>query len=159
MTGWRLGHAVAPREVIDGMTRTTQHSTSCVTAFAQAGALEVLSSEQSRAAKADMVRWYAVARDRMIELIAKSEDLDCSARPSGAFYVFPSYKMRWKSCDPARDLLREAHVAVVLGIAFGSCGEGHLRCPMRPRSKAVREAFRRLELFFQSRVRCPGSGS
>jgi len=157
MTGWRLGYVEAPPEVISALVKITQHSTSCVTAFAQAGALEALSSEASRAARAEMIRWYKAARDRMLGLIAESEYLECSVWPSGAFYVFPSFRLKWNSRELARELLRQAQVAVVPGTAFGPSGEGHLRLSYAASEDAVREGFARLDAFFKAHVHSHGS--
>jgi aspartate aminotransferase len=141
MTGWRLGYVTAPPAIINGMLKVTQHSTSCVTAFAQAGAIEALTSDTSREAAKIMVEGYAERRALMLQLIEKSGFFDVKFPPKGAFYCFSSYRCDRPSLEVAEELLREAHVATVPGAAFGGCGEGHLsrsnRRDHRPHAKRV----------------------
>lgn len=153
MSGWRLGYVVAPRAVIEGMLKITQHSTSCVTAFAQAGAVEALTSEESRMSAYEMVSGYARRRSLMIDQIGRSQFLDCAAAPRGAFYCFPSYRMDETSSSVAQAILAETHVATVPGVAFGACGEGHLRLSYSATETSIREAFTRMEAFFLRHAR------
>lgn len=83
MTGWRLGYVTAPKQVLEGMIKIYQHSTSCVTAFAQAGAVEALRSEASRQASKQMVEGYRERRAVMMKLIDGSEFLTCKKVPRG----------------------------------------------------------------------------
>ncbi len=149
MTGWRLGYATAPRAVIDSMLKITQHSTSCVTAFAQAGAIEALTSNESREAVKRMVEGYAERRALMIELVEESRYLDLKAPPKGAFYCFPSYRSAKPSLKVAEELLRQAHVATVPGAAFGDCGERHLRLSYAASKEQITEALKRMEIYFE----------
>jgi aspartate aminotransferase len=152
MTGWRLGYVAAPHEILEGMLKITQHSTSCVTAFAQSGAIEALTSEESRRAAREMVDGYARRRSLMMDLIGKSEFLECDPEPRGAFYCFPSYNVDDTSLHIAHAILSETHVATVPGAAFGACGEGHLRLSYATTEDGIREAFARMETFFQRRA-------
>ncbi len=127
MTGWRLGYVTAPSDVVQGMLKVYQHSTSCVTSFAQSGALRALDSADSRRSIDDMVRGYRVRRDALLQMICRSDHLDLPVTPHGAFYAFPRYRRHCDSLDVAKRLLEHAHVAVVPGGAFGPSGEGHLR--------------------------------
>lgn len=149
MTGWRLGYVTAPKEVLEGMIKIYQHSVSCVTAFAQAGAVEALRSEASRKAAKEMVEGYRERRAVMMELIEKSEFFECGIMPRGAFYCFPSYRPTIPSVEFAKALLEEAHVATVPGAAFGQCGEGHLRFSYATSTESIVEAFRRMEDFLR----------
>ncbi len=149
MTGWRLGYVAAPKEILEGMLKISQHSTSCVTAFAQAGALEALTSPGSRKAAREMVDGYTERRALMVGLLGKSEFLDCAPVPQGAFYCFPSYRLPVASVDLSKAILAEAHVAAVPGVAFGACGEGHLRLSYATSKEAIQEAFTRMEAFFR----------
>jgi aspartate aminotransferase len=153
MTGWRLGYVTGPREVLEGMIKIYQHSTSCVTAFAQAGGVEALCSEVSRQASRHMTAGYRQRRDLMVGLIAEADYLEMPAVPQGAFYCFPSYRLDGGSVDVARALLEEAHVATVPGAAFGACGEGHLRLSYATTPEAIREGFERMGDFFHRRSR------
>lgn len=152
MTGWRLGYVAAPREILSGMLKITQHSTSCVTAFAQSGAIEALTSEASQAAATEMVRGYAKRRSLMTDLIRASEYFECKHEPRGAFYCFPSYSVNEPSLRVAHSILSETHVATVPGVAFGACGEGHLRLSYATTEEGIREAFERMEDFFRKRA-------
>ncbi len=143
MTGWRLGYVTAPRDVLDGMIKIYQHSATCVTAFAQAGAIEALRSPQSRVASQQMMQGYKERCDLSMQLIQESEFLDCFY-PQGAFYVFPSYKANIPSLKLANVLLSEAHVATVPGSAFGECGEGFLRLSYSTSKENIIEGFSRI---------------
>jgi len=149
MTGWRLGYVTGPREVVEGMVKVYQHSTSCVTSFAQAGATEGLRSPLSGPAVQAMLDGYRSRRSVMLDLIARSQFLDCPVAPQGAFYCFPQVKLAMGSSELARRLLEEAHVATVPGVAFGPSGEGHLRLSYATTEEAIREAFPRMERLFR----------
>jgi aspartate aminotransferase len=150
MTGWRLGYVTGPREVLEGMIKIYQHSATCVTAFAQAGAVEALTSEASRRASQQMVAGYKERRDLMSTLLEQSEFFDCAA-PWGAFYCFPSYTLEMLSLEFATKLLEEAHVATVPGAAFGQCGEGFLRLCYSTSKENIVEAFDRIKDFIRKR--------
>jgi len=145
MTGWRLGYITAAPEVVQGMLKITQHSTSCVTSFAQAGAIEALVSETSREAAKAMLDEYSDRRRLMIKLIEESDYLDLGAVPTGAFYCFPSYSCAKPSALLAQELLQAVHVATVPGAAFGDCGEGHLRLSYTAAEEEIVDAMRRME--------------
>ncbi len=146
MTGWRLGYVTAPRELLEGMSKVYQHSVSCVTAFAQSGAIEALRNEKSREATNQMVQGYQERRDIMLKLIAQSEFLEC-VEPEGAFYCFPKYRFGKTSVQLAKELLEEVHVATVPGGAFGC--EGYLRLSYATQPELIVEAFRRMENYFK----------
>jgi aspartate/methionine/tyrosine aminotransferase len=143
MTGWRLGYVTGPKEILDGMIKIYQHSATCVTAFAQAGAIEALRSEESRRASQAMMKGYKERCDLTMKMIQESKYFDCFY-PQGAFYVFPSYKMDIPGLELANLLLKEAHVATVPGSAFGECGEGHLRLSYSTSKENIVEGFNRI---------------
>jgi aspartate aminotransferase len=151
MTGWRLGYVTGPKEVLEGMIKIYQHSATCVTAFAQAGALEALTGEASRRASQQMVAGYKERRDVMANLLERSAFFDC-ATPQGAFYCFPSFTLDMPSLEFATELLEEAHVATVPGAAFGQCGEGFLRLCYSTSKENIVEAFDRMEDFIRKRL-------
>jgi aminotransferase len=132
------------------MVKIYQHSATCVTAFAQAGGIEALISNESRAASLEMMAGYRERRDLTMELIQSSEYFDC-VPPQGAFYVFPTYSLQMPSLEFATRLLEEAHVATVPGSAFGTCGEGALRLCYSTSLENIREAFERIETFIRKR--------
>jgi aspartate/methionine/tyrosine aminotransferase len=149
MTGWRLGYVTGPREVLDGMVKIYQHSATCVNAFAQAGALEALTSEKSRRASEQMMAGYKERCGLMAGLLDRSEVFDC-VPPQGTFYCFPSYKLDKSSLELATELLEEAHVATVPGSAFGQCGEGCLRLCFSTSKDNIVEAMDRMETFIRT---------
>ena len=151
MTGWRLGYVTGPKEVLEGMIKVVQHSVSCVTAFAQAGAIEALKSEASREAARLMVEGYRERRQVMMRLIEGSGFFECKQAPEGAFYCFPSYPLNQPSVEFSKALLEEIHVATVPGGAFGACGEGHLRLSYATSIDHICEAFKRMEIYFRKR--------
>ncbi|RKX41999.1 MAG: pyridoxal phosphate-dependent aminotransferase [Thermotogae bacterium] len=152
MTGWRLGYVTAPKEILKGMLKIYQHSVTCVTAFAQAGAIEALRSEESQQAVKRMVEGYKERRAVMLELIQQSEFFDLSVEPQGAFYCFPSYRLKKPSVEFAKELLEEVHVATVPGAAFGECGEGHLRLSYATSVENIVEAFERIESYLRKKA-------
>lgn len=148
MTGWRLGYATGPKNVLEGMTKIYQHSATCVTAFAQAGAIEALTNEASKQASDEMMAGYRERCDLTVELLGQSEFFDCVI-PRGAFYAFPSYKLDRASLEFATQLLDQAHVATVPGAAFGQCGEGFLRLCYSTSRANLEEAFDRIDAFIR----------
>jgi aspartate aminotransferase len=149
MTGWRLGYVTAPKDVLEGMIKIYQHSTSCVTAFAQAGAVEALRSETSKRASKEMVEGYRERRELMKKLIEKSDFFECKEIPHGAFYFFPSYRLKKPSLELSKAMLEEVHVATVPGGAFGECGEGYLRFSYATSMEHILESFNRMETYFR----------
>ena len=148
MTGWRLGYAVAPPRVRDGMLKVYQHSTSCVTSFAQAGAIEALTGPESPGEVARMVEGYRERRRLLLDGIDRSAFLELDAPPAGAFYAFPRYRSPLSSMEVAKGLLTQTHVATVPGDAFGASGAGHLRLAYAADTAVIREALERIEAFF-----------
>ena len=148
MTGWRIGYVTGPKAILDGMIKIYQHSTSCVTAFAQAGAVEALRGRPSREAAAKMLEGYRERRGLMMKRIAASEYFDLLTTPRGAFYCFPRYHRDVPSLQLSADLLEAVHVATVPGAAFGACGEGFLRLSYASSLAHIEEAFARMEDYF-----------
>ena len=145
MTGWRLGYCAGPAALLEAMTNVYQHSTTCVTSFVQAGAIEALTSEQSLTAVDGMLRGYKARRAAMLRAIDASEYFDCRTAPQGTFYCYPSYRADLPSVDMATRLLIDAHVATVPGSAFGAAGEGHLRLSYSTAEENIPAAFVRME--------------
>jgi aspartate aminotransferase len=143
MTGWRLGYVTAPREVIDGMIKIYQQSATCVTSFAQSGAIEALRNPAAAADSQKMVQGYHERCNVISDLIAESGFFKGFA-PHGAFYAFPSYTFNRSSLEVANLLLEKAHVATVPGSAFGPCGERHIRFSYSTSVENIIEGFRRI---------------
>lgn len=124
MTGWRLGYAAGPQEIMQQMVKIHQFAIMCAPTNSQFAAVEALSNCDADVEK--MVEAYNQRRRFLLNAF-KEMGLDCF-EPYGAFYVFPSIKKFGMTSDEfATRLLKEEKVAVVPGTAFGDCGEGFLR--------------------------------
>ena len=144
MTGWRLGIAAGPADVISAMTKIHQYAIMCAPTFSQMAALEALRNGDEEVAR--MHREYD-ARRRYICHHFNRMGLACVV-PKGAFYVFPSIASTGlTSREFAQQLLREENVAVVPGSAFGESGEGFVRCSYATSLEEIRKAVERIEKF------------
>ncbi len=127
MTGWRVGYAAGPSEVIGGAARVQGHATSNPTSFAMVGALAAL--EGAAPQVAEMVGEFAARRDLLVAGLNELPGFRCDP-PAGAFYTFPdisglkSHGLE-SSLEVTEFFLEEASVAVVPGVAFGT--DDHLR--------------------------------
>jgi aminotransferase len=148
MTGWRVGFACGPKEVIAAMTKIHQYTIMCVPITSQMAASEALVNAKKSVEQ--MKREYNRRREFMaVELNLLG--LKCQ-KPQGAFYLFPSIKSTGlSSMDFSRKLLEEQKVAVVPGTAFGSCGEGYIRISYASSMDNLREALTRLKKFLEKR--------
>ncbi len=144
MTGWRIGYAAAPAEIIAAMTKIHQYTMMCAPTMGQVAAIEALKSGEDSAA--EMVDDYN--RRRLVIVKGLSAiGLSCF-EPKGAFYAFPSIKCTgMKSEQFAKKLLTEEKVAVVPGNAFGECGEGYVRCCYATSLSDIEEALSRMKRF------------
>ncbi len=144
MTGWRLGIAAGPRDIIAGMTKVHQYSIMCSPTTAQYAAIEALKRGDD---EVENMRKEYDRRRRFITHHLNRIGLDCFI-PHGAFYVFPSIRITGMSSQEfAEKLLDEENVALVPGSAFGDCGEGFVRCSYATSMNELREAIQRLEQF------------
>jgi len=125
MTGFRLGYACAPVELIEAMMKIHQYGILCAPITSQAAALEALLGGQSL--YQSMKDEYHLRRDFLVGRL-NGMGVDCHS-PGGAFYVFPDIsKFGMTSKEFAMGLLEAEQVAAVPGDAFGESGEGFLRC-------------------------------
>lgn len=125
MTGWRLGYAAAPENLIAVLNKIHQHNTTCASSFVQKAGAAALCYEKDEVNR--MVREYQKRRDYAVNAINQIEGLSCLC-PKGAFYIFINIKKLGKPCaEVAEYLLQEAKIALVPGDVFGSEGEGYLR--------------------------------
>ncbi|XUX00762.1 MAG: aminotransferase class I/II-fold pyridoxal phosphate-dependent enzyme [Dehalogenimonas sp.] len=144
MTGWRIGYAAGPKEIIAGMTKIHQYTMLCASSMGQAAAIEALKNGESDIQA--MVEDYNHRRQVMVSGF-NSLGLSCFD-PRGAFYAFPSIKSTRLSSDEfAERLLTEEKVAVVPGTAFGEQGEGYLRCCYATSLPQIEEALERIKRF------------
>ena len=146
MTGWRIGHAAAPREIIAAMTKIHQYTIMCAPTMAQVAALEALKSGENDIA--EMVEDY---NRRRLVIVKGLCDIGLSCfEPKGAFYAFPSIKSTGMTSEEfAERLLTEEKVAVVPGSAFGQYGEGHVRCCYATSLSDIEEALSRMKRFLE----------
>jgi aminotransferase len=144
MTGWRIGYAVGPAQIIGAMTKIHQYSMLCAPIMSQVAALEALKEGEEDIR--EMVEDYN--RRRLLMLNGFNNlGLSCF-NPHGAFYAFPSIKSTdMTSEDFAQKLLVEERVAVVPGSSFGQCGEGYIRCCYAVAIDTLKEALERINRF------------
>ena len=144
MTGWRIGYAAGPPELIAAMTRIHQYTALCASRQAQEAAIEAL-RVPDRDVEAT-VEDYARRRQAIVSGLNRL-GLTCHL-PAGAFYAFPSVAASGLgSFEFATRLLHEARVAVVPGEAFGPAGAGHVRCAYATGLDQIEEALRRIDRF------------
>lgn len=147
MTGWRLGYALAPKHVIEVMTRIHSHTMMCAPTPSQNAAISVLRSGDSYVQ--DMKNQYMQRRNFIVEALNRL-GLQCKL-PTGAFYAFPSVKSTGlTSSSFAEKLLLEKAVAVVPGDVFGPSGEGHIRCSYATSIEKIELAVNRIESFLET---------
>ncbi len=144
MTGWRLGYACAPAEIIKQMTKIHQFAIMCAPTTSQYAAVEALKNGDGDVEK---MRQAYNQRRRFLMNAFKNMNLECF-EPFGAFYVFPCIKeFGMTSEEFATRFLMEEKVAVVPGTAFGDCGEGFLRISYAYSLENLKIAISRLERF------------
>jgi aspartate aminotransferase len=143
MTGWRLGYAAGPPDIITHMANLQSHSVSNATSFVQKAGVAAL--EGSQECVKSMVEEFRRRRNRMVALLNEIEGVDC-ASPPGAFYVFPDFsQINRNSHRLAEMLLEEAKVALIPGSAFGEKGEGFLRLSYATGMDKIEEGVSRIE--------------
>ena len=144
MTGWRLGYACGPKEIITQMTKIHQFAIMCAPTTSQYAAIEALKNGDNDVA---MMRDAYNQRRRFLMDAFRKMGIDCF-EPFGAFYVFPCIKeFGMTSEEFATRLLQEEKVAVVPGTAFGDCGEGFLRISYAYSIENLKVALARIESF------------
>lgn len=144
MTGWRLGYACGPKEVIKQMLKIHQFAIMCAPTTSQYAAVEALKNGD---ADVEMMREQYNQRRRYLLHRFKEMGLDCF-EPFGAFYAFPCIKEFGMTSDEfANQLLKSKKVAVVPGTAFGASGEGFVRISYAYSIDNLRIALDRIEQF------------
>ncbi|MCR5155473.1 MAG: aminotransferase class I/II-fold pyridoxal phosphate-dependent enzyme [Butyrivibrio sp.] len=146
MTGWRLGYACGPKEIMEQMVKIHQFAIMCAPTTSQYAAVEALKNGDDDVA---MMREQYNHRRRYLLNEFKRIGLTCF-EPFGAFYVFPSIKQFGMSSDEfCTRLLKEEKLAVVPGNAFGDCGEGYIRISYAYSLENLKAAMERLERFIE----------
>ena len=143
MTGWRIGYIAAPAELISVMNRMHMYIVTHTSAQAQWGALAALEGPQEPVA--GMVEEFRKRRDYVCRRIGGMKKVSCRV-PGGAFYVFVNIKETGMGAEEfTKYLIREAHVAVVPGTAFGSHGEGYVRLSYAVSMENLEKSMDRIE--------------
>ncbi len=150
MTGWRIGFAVGPRDLIKAMVNMQGQATAGVSTVGQAAAIAALDGPQEGVAERKAI--YKARRDRVVDALNAMPGITCH-RPEGAFYVYPNIagcigrttpagKKLANDEDFALACLEEAHVALVAGVAFGM--SPYLRISYATDDESLDEAMRRM---------------
>ncbi len=149
MTGWRLGYAAGPREVIRQMTKIHQFLIMSAPTTSQYAAIEALKNGME-----DVERMKESYNQRRRFLVKELNDMGIPCfEPYGAFYVFPNIsKFGMSSEEFATRLLQEQRVAVVPGDAFGKCGEGFLRISYAYSIDNLKMALEKIQKFMDTLV-------
>ena len=150
MTGWRIGYAAGHPVIIGAMTKIHQYAIMSAPTTSQYAAIEALKYGDD---DIEMMKEEYNYRRRVIVDGFRNMGLDCF-EPLGAFYVFPSIKRTgMSSSEFCEKLLQEEKVAVVPGNAFGSSGEGFIRCSYAYSIKNIKEALERIERFVKKHIK------
>jgi aminotransferase len=148
MTGWRLGYACGCKELIHAMNKIHQYAIMCAPSIAQYAAIDALRNG------ADDVRYMVEKYNQRRRIIVNGFNeigLDCF-EPEGAFYAFPSIKRTGMTSDEfCESLLKEEHVLMVPGNAFGKSGEGYARATYASSIDNILEALDRIDRFLRRR--------
>jgi len=146
MTGWRLGYAAGPADIIAVMGKIHQHTMLSPSSISQKAALQALKSGD------DDVKRMVAEYDKRRRVMFKGMNeigLECH-EPRGAFYVFPSVKVTGMTSDEFTEkLLLEEKVIVLPGNLFGKQGEGFVRCAYATSMSDIEEALRRMARFVE----------
>ena len=148
MTGWRMGYACGPKELLGVMVKIHQYTIMCAPTAGQYAALEALhiGLENDFADVRRMVDAYDRRRHLIVHGLREA-GLPCH-EPLGAFYAFPSVRETGLSSEEfCEKLLWSKHVACVPGNAFGELGEGHVRCSYAASNEKIVEAVKRIGEF------------
>ena len=144
MTGWRVGYAAGPANIIQGLIRIHQYTIMSAPTVSQYAALEALNNGEKYVQ--EMVAQYNERRQLIVNGLNRL-GLH-TIEPKGAFYAFPDIRISGFDDEIfAQKLLEEERVAVVPGSAFGPGGEGHVRCSYATAKDKIEEALRRMEHF------------
>ncbi len=143
MTGWRLGYAALPPNLVEPVVRLIVNSVSCTAPFTQYAGIEALTGPQDSVPK--MVNEFKKRRDLIVSGLNRIQGISC-VLPKGAFYVFPNVKGVGVDCNKLADyLLNKAGVACLPGIHFGRYGDGYLRFSYATSLDKINIALERIE--------------
>ena len=141
MTGWRIGYAVAPAEIMKGMLKVQQHSVTCAPSISQFAALTALRNPQD--CVKEMVKEFKRRRDVIVKQL-NEVGLQC-LNPEGAFYAFVSTSNHGNDIEFTERLLKEAYIVVTPGSAFGLAGKDYVRFSFAASIEDILEGMERIE--------------
>jgi len=146
MTGFRIGYACGPEEIIEAMNRLHQYTMLCAPTLSQVASIEAF-----KGADKDIPELRDIFRKNRNFMFSGLKEIGLPCAPlHGAFYAFPSIsELGMTSAEFALALLEEEKVAVVPGTAFGNCGEGHIRCSYASSFEVIKIAMERLGNFVE----------
>jgi len=146
MTGWRLGYAVVPRELVAAITLFVNTSVSCTAAFTQRAAIDAF-TDRTRESVVRMVEEFRKRRDVFVDGLNSITGIRC-LRPQAAFYVFPNISaLGLPSKEVSERFLSEAGIACLPGTAFGEFGEGYIRFSFANSLPNIEAAIERIRKF------------
>ena len=152
MTGWRIGYAAGPKDIIKAIRKVQSQSTSNPSSISQAAAVEALNGSQGFIKKRSKA--FKERRDFVVKSLNNIKGINC-LKPNGAFYVFPSCKgllskkTKFKTdTDFVQKLLEKSNVAVVQGSAFGL--DGYFRISYATSMQNLKNAMKRIKIFCES---------
>ena len=155
MTGWRLGYAILPEQLVTPFSRLVVNSVSCTNAATQWAGVEALTGPQSSVDQ--MVAEFKARRDLIVDGLNAIPGITC-LRPSGSFYVFPDISATGLTgAELADRLLNEGGVSALAGTAFGQVGQHHLRFSYANSRENITEALRRTRVVVEPLVLRAGS--
>ncbi|ADI73948.1 aminotransferase class I and II [Methanohalobium evestigatum Z-7303] len=141
MTGWRLGYACAHPDIFNNLLKIQSHSVSSATTFVQHGGYAALNGPQEPVY--EMVNEFRARRDVLVDGL-NSLGIKCN-RPQGAFYAFADVSEFGTGDEVAEELLKEAHVAVTPGSAFGPSGKNFIRISYATSQDRIQEGLERIK--------------
>jgi aminotransferase len=146
MTGWRLGFALGPADILGAMRKIHQYTIMSAATTAQVAAITALTDLRAEEAVLAMVESYDVRRKLLVKGL---NSIGLKAfEPRGAFYAFPDIRVSGMTSDEfAMRLLDEEHVACIPGPAFGAGGEGYVRMCYATAQPKIEEALERMQRF------------
>jgi len=148
MTGWRIGAMTGPSDLVARMALLLETTTSCVSPFIQAAAIEAMTANQS--AISGMMMEYKKRRDLMVVMLNEVKGVSC-IYPKGAFYVFANVKQSgMNDIEFSEYILREVGVAACPGSYFGKNGEGYVRFCFANSMENIKDGMNRLKVLFNT---------
>ncbi len=155
MTGWRIGYLHAPKEIADACDLIQQQTITCAPSISQVAAIEALKDSES---PKKFTAEFRERRDIVVKMLNEIDGIDV-IEPEGTFYAFPHFDMRAGSERFSSDLLKEYHVAVTPGRAFGERFDDHFRLSFAAKEEDLVKGIEELGNFMKARKAEQTAGS